>query len=185
MSNPTKYYSSRQEKLVADKLGWDTVVASGARNFHPGDVKSSKWLGECKTHTKESDNVVIKLSVWDKICQEASSEFKYPVLFVDNGTQTLLGTWAVFNYSAYSADNSYLVVSDSECSDISRYVRTTKSSIIFNHVDMMHLYQKLNKLKISSDMNCSVIIHLGKFGSTCVGMCPLQEFCYMFSNKEE
>ena len=33
-----KYYSDRQEKMIADYLGWKQVVGSGSRPFTPGDV---------------------------------------------------------------------------------------------------------------------------------------------------
>ena len=50
-NKPTKFYSERQEKYIANQLGWDVVTGSGARDCHPGDVKSDAYLGECKTHT--------------------------------------------------------------------------------------------------------------------------------------
>lgn len=34
----TKDYSSKQESMVAEYLGWKTVVGSGARDFHYGDI---------------------------------------------------------------------------------------------------------------------------------------------------
>lgn len=98
---PTKYYSMRQEQMIADYLGWSAVSASGARPFNPGDIKSSAWLAECKTHTSEIDNITIDKSVWSKISNEATGSMKSPVLFVDNGTQTIEGTWAIFPKRLY------------------------------------------------------------------------------------
>ena len=89
----TKTYSNKQEKIISEALGWQTVSASGARNFSPGDVKSPNWLGECKTHTSEVSSIVFREDVWMKIEAEADSEHKDPVYFVDNGTQTITGTF--------------------------------------------------------------------------------------------
>jgi hypothetical protein len=92
---PTKYYSSIQESRIADYLGWSAVSASGARPFNPGDIKSSSWLAECKTHTAETNTIVINKAVWKKISTEAKGCMKKPVLFVDNGTQEIEHTWVV------------------------------------------------------------------------------------------
>lgn len=93
--HPTKYYSSIQEKMIASYLGWSVVVASGARRFHPGDIQSDSFLGECKTHTSPQKRISIYKSVWNKISTEAMSTFRKPVLFVDNGTQKIENTWCV------------------------------------------------------------------------------------------
>lgn len=92
---PTKYYSSKQEKMIADHLGWSVVSASGARAFLPGDVRSDVFLGECKTHTKKCSEIVVYKDVWKKISEESVSILKRPVLFVDNGTQTIKNTWCI------------------------------------------------------------------------------------------
>lgn len=95
MKKPTKYYSSRQEHMVADYLGWDVVSGSGARDFNPGDIRSDDFLGECKTFTKESDTIYCYHKVWDKISKEAMAVFRKPILFVDNGTQNVVNTWCI------------------------------------------------------------------------------------------
>ena len=64
------------------------MSGSGARPLHPGDIVSEYWLGECKTHTSRCELWVFHFDVWAKICEEAQSQFKHPVLFVDNGTDT-------------------------------------------------------------------------------------------------
>lgn len=94
----TKDYSSIQEHKVADALGWEVVTGSGARDCHPGDIRSNDWLGECKTHTKPGHQIIFKLSVWQKISKQAQSKFKYPVLIVDDGSQKLEHTWVLFPY---------------------------------------------------------------------------------------
>lgn len=103
-NKPTKYYSEKQERYVANKLGWEQVVASGARDFHPGDVKSDDWIGECKTRTKIIDKIEIKRLWWDKLVSEANSVRKSPALFVDNGD--IHNLWVV-SYSTYE-DTIYI-----------------------------------------------------------------------------
>lgn len=93
--NPTKYYSCKQEHMIAEYLGWDVVPGSGARDFHPGDIRSDCHLGECKTHTKSVNDIKFYSRVWNKIQHEAESEMRCPVLFTDNGTQKIENTWCV------------------------------------------------------------------------------------------
>ena len=91
-----KEFSSKQEHAIADALGWKVVSGSGARIFHLGDVTSDLWLGECKTHTSSGNPITFNRGVWDKIRVEAMSVGKYPVLFVDDGSQKLDHTWCLF-----------------------------------------------------------------------------------------
>ena len=58
--NSTRYYSSRQEKKVAKKLGGKQVANSGAPVFVAGDVVTPDWLIECKTKTKDCSSFTIK-----------------------------------------------------------------------------------------------------------------------------
>lgn len=91
----TKDFSSKQESLLASKLGWSVVSGSGARPTAPGDIISDDWLGECKTHVKQDDTITFRQDVWNKICREAVMKHRKPVLFVDDGTQTEDGAWAL------------------------------------------------------------------------------------------
>lgn len=93
----TKFFSSKQERMVADFLGWSVVSGSGARDCHPGDITSDEWLGECKTHEKPGHRIVFWTKVWNKICDEAASKHRYPILIVDDGSQKLDNTWVMFN----------------------------------------------------------------------------------------
>lgn len=93
----TKYYSDIQEKRIANLLNWKQVSGSGSRPTYPGDVISEEFLGECKTHTSISDNIIFKLDHWNKIKNEAMSQFKSPVLFVDDGSQLIENTWCIFD----------------------------------------------------------------------------------------
>ncbi len=92
----TKFYSSKQEKLISKYLGWSVVTGSGARNHHPGDIESDEWLGECKTHATSGHKIIFNKSVWIKIVDEAVSKYKFPALFVDDGSQTIDQTWVMF-----------------------------------------------------------------------------------------
>ena len=99
-----KVYSDKQEKLVASYLGWNLVTGSGARPNHPGDVISDEWLGECKTHTTEGHDIYFNFEVFQKIIDEASSQFKKAVLFTDDGSQKANHTWCIAPIEAFSLD---------------------------------------------------------------------------------
>ena len=100
----TKDYSIKQEKLIADYLNWKCVVASGARACHPGDIKSDYWLGECKTHVTTGNRIKFMYKEWAKICEEAMSKFRFPVLFVDDGSQQIATTWCMINSKTVPID---------------------------------------------------------------------------------
>lgn len=91
----TKDYSSKQEHLVADILGWQVVSGSGAAAGHPGDIIGEEWLGECKTHTGSGHKIFFSKSVWDKIKQEAMVKHRFPVLITDDGSQKATNTWCL------------------------------------------------------------------------------------------
>ena len=93
----TKDYSSKQEKMIADILGWQVVAGSGAAKCHPGDVIGDEWLGECKTHTSSGHAIFFSYSVWSKICEEAMIKHRYPVLFTDDGSQKSDKTWCLID----------------------------------------------------------------------------------------
>lgn len=108
-------FSNQQEKMIANFLNWSVVKGSGAVACYPGDVQSPKWLGECKTHAKAVSKVTFKKAVWKKICDEAAAKFRYPILFVDSGTQRVDDVWCLF--PAYVLDpttfkNQFIFVYD-------------------------------------------------------------------------
>lgn len=109
MNNPTKYYSAIQESSVAKFLDGKVVTGSGSRATHPGDIELGDWLCECKTHLAPKNYILFKQSEWRKICDEATSKFKHPVLIVDNGSQDLKFTWCLypmyFDRSQYPTTN--------------------------------------------------------------------------------
>lgn len=86
--------------MIADYLGWNVVPASGASDFNPGDITNTEWLGECKTHMKPVDKVSFNLSVYKKICTEAMSKMKKPIMFSDKGTQIIHETHVLLPFNA-------------------------------------------------------------------------------------
>lgn len=90
-----KEASCRQEKMVANYIGWNVVSGSGSRPFKPGDITSDYFLVECKTHINHQDKICFKLQHWTKICEEARAKNKLPLLVTDNGTQKYNHTWVM------------------------------------------------------------------------------------------
>jgi hypothetical protein len=70
MTKPTRYYSGKQEKQVAKTTNSKKQKNSGASMFCKGDLKSEKFLIECKTKAKSSESISIKKEWIDKIKQE-------------------------------------------------------------------------------------------------------------------
>lgn len=75
--NATRYYSGKQEKVVANKLKGRCQNNSGATTFQKGDIIAGDWIIECKTKTSESKSFGIKKEWLDKIKEEAISMNKY------------------------------------------------------------------------------------------------------------
>lgn len=77
-----KKRSQRQERDVAKTLGGNTVVASGAKWFADSDVRSDKFLVECKTTKHHYFNVTQAL--WEKILLEANRDHgRIPLMVID------------------------------------------------------------------------------------------------------
>lgn len=111
-----KSASNAQERLIAKYLGWRQVSGSGSRPNHPGDVCSESWLGECKTHINSGHRLVFKFDVWDKIELEAMSQFKLPVLFVDDGSQLIQNTYCMIQVDESVFDLTKCKICDSQSS---------------------------------------------------------------------
>ena len=135
MTSLNKVYSSKQEKMVADYMGWKVVTGSGSRPFRPGDIDSYNILVECKTHTEEQNNIVFYKKHWIKISEEAQSKHKYPILVVDNGTQLAKNTWVMLP--------KRLLTDDSSLFRIFGLVNTARSdsTVTFNHSVATALYK--------------------------------------------
>lgn len=142
MKKPTKYYSSMQENRIAEYLGWKVVSGSGARPFNPGDIISDHFLGECKTHTEKNDKITIKADVLVKIKLESESIFRLPVLFIDNGTQSIDNTWCALSHETPLPDFDYYVIDTIKHNNL---FKMSKTRITFNHYEtskVFHLYKK-------------------------------------------
>lgn len=120
-----KECSKLQEKTVADALDWRVTAGSGARPLFPGDIYGENWLGECKTHTEPGHKLLFNWKVWDKICEEASSARKFPVLVVDDGSQRLDRTWCM-----------YLMVFDTTIPVVDSDMSVDKANISFKLGDL-------------------------------------------------
>lgn len=82
----TRYYSNKQEKQVAKAIGGRKTANSGATKWSKGDVVSSQFLIECKTHTEFRNSFTIKKEWIDKNNEEAFQMGKhYSALAIDFG----------------------------------------------------------------------------------------------------
>ena len=158
----TKFYSNKQEKMIADLLGWTVVSGSGAAAGHPGDITCDDWLGECKTHISPGKQNVFYSDVWTKIVEEATSKFKYPVLFVDDGSQTSYNTWCAFLYKSVAPADSIIVP----------YPFKLSKNISFSS-------KKLGDIMLSENSQQNVIFAT-KLGKYDVGITSLFSFSTMF-----
>ena len=156
MEKNNKYYSNKQESAIADYLGWSQVSGSGSRPFAPGDVNEYQWLGECKTHTTERDNIVFLKSHWFKICEEARGKGRYPILFVDNGTQRIENIWVMTYSRIFSPEKVNAIVGLKNTS-------TKGNSLTFNMDSAKTLYKqnmidnKFGVFKITWDTELAVM----------------------------
>ena len=60
MIKPTRFYSNKQEKSVAEAVSGKQVSNSGATAFNKGDVISDLFLIECKTKTSPSKSMTVQ-----------------------------------------------------------------------------------------------------------------------------
>jgi hypothetical protein len=68
---PTRYYSKKQENLIAKELGGNRQPNSGATMFSKGDVVLDDWLIEAKTKTSPSSSMTIHREWLEKNEEEA------------------------------------------------------------------------------------------------------------------
>lgn len=171
LNSLNKKCSQLQESNIAAYLGWQVVSGSGAAAGHPGDICSTGWLGECKTHVSTGHKIAFIFSVWEKICNEAGAKFKYPVLFVDDGSQKIDRTWVLFNNNLVTKPNMQVVESE----DVQRYVNS--SSIRFSHSDMSSIYYQFVLSYSLGDTSVVLAVHMpvGDFA-----ICPLVVFERLF-----
>lgn len=78
-----------QERRVARRFGGSTTPGSGNGWVRKADVRTDKYLIECKTTTKESYRIT--LDTWEKIWKEALTDDRIPVMIVDiDGTEIMI-----------------------------------------------------------------------------------------------
>ena len=68
---PTRYYSNKQEKAIAKKLGGQQTANSGATKFQKSDVLLEKFALECKTKMTSSKSISIQKEWLEKQAKEA------------------------------------------------------------------------------------------------------------------
>ena len=70
-NKPTRYYSEKQEKHIAETFDGHRSKNSGATMFDKSDVSLDEFLIECKTKTTDSESITIKKEWLDKLSEEA------------------------------------------------------------------------------------------------------------------
>ena len=98
----TKFKSNKQEKSVSKELNGRTVVGSGSRWFADSDVKTDKFLVECKTTAKNYFSVTTEL--WEKIEREATKDhMRIPLMVIDLNNDSVHESerYVVFKYSTF------------------------------------------------------------------------------------
>lgn len=84
---PTRYFSDRQEKKVAKRVGGKQVSNSGATAFNKGDVVTDDWLIECKTCTSPKSSMSVKKEWLEKNKEEAfAMRRSYSAVAIDFGS---------------------------------------------------------------------------------------------------
>jgi len=90
VNKPTRYYSHKQEKRVAEVFDGKTTKNSGATLFQKSDVMLKDFAIECKTKTTDSESMSIKKDWLEK--NERESLFmgkKYSALMFNFGPSSV------------------------------------------------------------------------------------------------
>ena len=86
---PTRFFSKAQETTVAKAVGGKRTANSGATPFSKGDVRTDKFLIECKTCVEEKKSFTIKKDWIDKNREEAFAMNKpYSAIVFNFGPDT-------------------------------------------------------------------------------------------------
>lgn len=161
----TKIFSTKQESKIASELGWDTVSGSGARPCAPGDVISDSWLGECKTHVESSKTIHFNHEVWDKIKAESVSRHRKPVLFTDDGTQSLDCTWCVCLSNSIENQNIYVIPG----------TLSFKKNIGFDHLTQIADFKRTRRGTPEMFKGCAFVYSM-KWNSDDIYLMPFESF---------
>lgn len=106
-TKPTRHYSKAQETDVAKTIGAETTKNSGATMFDKGDLKSDKFLIECKTKTKDSKSIAIQKEWLTKLKQESLfMGKKYEALVFNFGPDT--DNYAIIDMHLFEELKNYL-----------------------------------------------------------------------------
>jgi len=159
----TKDFSSVQESMIAEYLGWSVVAGSGAAACFPGDVISDDWLGECKTHVERGAKIFFSKSVWNKIKDEASVKRRYPVLFTDDGSQKADRTWCLFGVNRLDLESFHLFP----------ILPGVKVNISISHQVLNDLYKENSVKCIGSDKICALTVN---WSGEEIAILPLEAF---------
>ena len=159
-----KLWSNYQETGVAQALGWKVVPGSGSRHLYPGDVSSANWLGECTTHVYDNYTIQFNCRVWQKICNEARSRFKQPVLFVDDGSHLLDRTWAMFSTTVGLPEGTI----------ISEYPYNIRKNIVFSGGELG------NRIINNSGDGRAIVYRILDWEHSSVYVCKFRYFVDMF-----
>lgn len=165
-----KEASTKQEKMVANYMGWKVVAGSGNRPFTPGDVNSTYFLIECKTHTTEQTSIVFHKNHWDKISMEANAKHRFPVLIVDNGVQKPENTWVAFPARAINCQTNKI---NETCN-----TSTSGNTITYNK-------EELNSLYRGNRIDEAFTILMEKFGNDKIAIMPLEDFREFYQQEYE
>jgi hypothetical protein len=101
-NKPTRWFSDKQEKHVANKLNGKQTKNSGATPWQKGDVSidNVSMLIECKTKTKKSKSITIQKEWLEKIDNEALfMGKKYSALVFNFGPNEK--NYAIINYDVF------------------------------------------------------------------------------------
>ena len=106
-NKPTRFYSNRQEKIIAKAVGGKKVANSGATTFNKGDVVTDRVLIEAKTCTSLKKSFSVKREWIDKNREEAFAMGKqYSAVAIDfgDGEQHYIISQKMFNMLLESID---------------------------------------------------------------------------------
>lgn len=83
MEKPTRFYSNKQEELVALLMGGKRCPNSGAGHWKKGDIIVDEMIVECKTKTKPSTQQTIKKEWIDNLRHEclAMGKSEWAIVF--------------------------------------------------------------------------------------------------------
>jgi hypothetical protein len=79
----SKWFSEQHERFIAKRHRGTRSPSSGAAISDQGDIRTGKYLIECKhrgSYTRPAKSIPIDLDTLEKICREAWSEGKNPML---------------------------------------------------------------------------------------------------------